>query len=178
MTKSNFYVITGGPGGGKTSVLECLASKGYSYIPETARQIIKERLLQGLTPRPDPKSFAEQIFTKDWANFISNFELSSVLFFDRSFVDSACLLFDVDTDAYNKIKITHLNNRYHNTVFIIPPWEEIYRTDTERDQSFEQSIEVYQRLEDWYREHDYNIVALPKDTIENRVGFILDQVAD
>ncbi len=55
MTKHNFYVITGGPGGGKTCLLESLASMGYNYIHDTARQIIKERLAKGLTPRPDPK---------------------------------------------------------------------------------------------------------------------------
>ena len=70
MIKYNFYVITGGPGAGKTSVLENLASKGYGYIPETARQIIRERLSKGLTPRPGPEIFAKEIFNKDWTNFI------------------------------------------------------------------------------------------------------------
>src|SRR5204863_2059525 len=164
MTEYNFYVITGGPGGGKTSLLECLASKGYSYIPETARQIIKERLLKGLTPRPDPKRFAQEIFNKDWTNFTSNSELSSLLFFDRSFMDSAWQLFNCDTVGYNKIKERHLKNRYNNKVFITPPLREIYSNDTERDQSFEESIEVYEQLEEWYKEHDYDILILPKDT--------------
>jgi predicted ATPase len=175
VTKHNFYVISGGPGGGKTSLLECLASKGYPYIPETAREIIKERHSQGLSPRPGPKNFAEQIFAKDWANFISNSD-SSILFFDRSFMDSACLLFDADAEAYNKIKDTHVNNRYNNTVFITPPWREIYRNDSERDQSFADAIRVYERLESWYRKHEYNVVILPKDTVDNRAIFILDQI--
>jgi hypothetical protein len=41
-------------GGGKTSLLENLATHGYNFIPETARQIMKERLAKGLAPRPDP----------------------------------------------------------------------------------------------------------------------------
>jgi len=176
MTKNNFYVITGGPGGGKTSLLENLASKGYSYIPETARQIIKERLSKGLTPRPDAKTFAQEIFNLDWNNFISNTNLSSLLFFDRSFVDSACMLFDADKDSYDKVRSFHLSNSYNNKVFITPPWKEIYHNDEERDQSFEQSVQVYQRLDKWYREHDYDIILLPEDTIENRANFILDRV--
>src|SRR6476620_8310851 len=169
MTKHNFYIITGGPGGGKTSVLENLASKGYSYIPETARQIIKERLSKGLAPRPDPRTFAQQIFDQDWKNFISNSGRSSLLFFDRSFMDSACMLFDSDSQSYDNIRNTHLTNRYNNKVFIAPPWKEIYRIDSERDQSFEQSIDVYERLDKMYRQHDYDIVVLPKDTIETRI---------
>ena len=108
MTKNNFYVITGGPGGGKTSLLETLASKGYDYIPETARQIIKMRLSKGVTARPDAKTFAREIFERDWKNFISNSDRSSFLFFDRSFMDSACMLFDSDFDTYDKIRNTHL----------------------------------------------------------------------
>jgi predicted ATPase len=101
MTKHNFYVITGGPGAGKTSVLEILAAKGYGCIPETARHIIKERLSKGLTPRPHAKTFAEEIFSKDLTNFISNSNISSPLFFDRSFMDSACMLHDCGGTHYH-----------------------------------------------------------------------------
>ena len=176
MTKNNFYIITGGPGAGKTSLLEELASKGYDYIPETARQIIKERLSKGLPPRPDPKTFAQEIFNKDWTNFILNSNLSSPLFFDRSFIDSACMLFDSDQDSYNSIRNTYLANRYNNHVFIAAPWKEIYRNDSERDQSFEQSVEVYERLNKWYGKHDYELIILPNDTISRRAQFILNHV--
>ncbi len=176
MKKNNFYILTGGPGAGKTSILENLASKGHNFIPETARQIIKERLSKSLSPRPDPTSFAEQIFDRDWKNFISNSHLTSLLFFDRSFIDSACMLFDSDKDRYDQIRNSHLTNRYNNKVFITPPWKEIYRNDEERDQSFEESIEVNERLDKWYREHGYDIIVLPKDTIENRANFILSHV--
>jgi predicted ATPase len=91
-------------------------------------------------------------------------------------MDSACMLFESDKGSFDKIRNSHLTNRYNNTVFITPPWKEIYRNDDERDQSFEQSIEVHKRLDKWYREHDYNLVMLPKDTIENRVNFILNLV--
>jgi predicted ATPase len=177
MTKSNFYIITGGPGGGKTSLLDNLALKGYNYIPETARQIIKARLERGLSPRPDAKTFAQDIFNKDWTNFIANSDVSSLLFFDRSFIDSACMLFDSDVDSYYKIKDTLQSHRYNSKIFITSPWKEIFRNDTERDQSFEQSIEVYKRLDKWYREHGYDIVMLPEDTIENRVNFVLNHVS-
>ena len=177
MIRHNFYIITGGPGAGKTSLLENLALQGYHYIPETARQIIKERLSKGLSPRPDPARFAQQIFDQDLINFISNSRLSHLLFFDRSFMDSAWMLFESDKESYDKIRHSHLTNRYNNKVFITPPWKEIYRNDTERDQSFDESIEVYERLEKWYKEHNYNVIVLPTDTIENRTNFILREIS-
>ena len=176
MTKDNFYIISGGPGGGKTSLLQFMALKGVTYIPETAREMIRDRLSKGLSPRPEPDIFAQQMFFKDYTNYISNSDTQSLLFFDRSFIDSAGLLYNSDINTYNKIRNTHLVNRYNNKVFITPPWKEIYRNDSERDQTFEQSIAVYRQVCDWYTKNEYEIVVIPKDTIENRVGFILAQV--
>ncbi|HET9824032.1 MAG TPA: AAA family ATPase, partial [Chitinophagaceae bacterium] len=172
MIKENFFVITGGPGGGKTSLLTFLASKGYDYVPEAAREIIRERLSRGLSPRPAPAAFAQQMFTKDFDNYITNSNRTSLLFFDRSFLDSASLLYDSDLSGYEKIKNSHLINRYNQKVFITPPWEQIYCTDSERDQTFQQSIEVYNKIYSWYAEHQYNLVVIPKATLENRAAFI------
>lgn len=43
----NFYILTGGPGVGKTSVLNELEKSGYTVMPETARAIIKEQMATG-----------------------------------------------------------------------------------------------------------------------------------
>jgi predicted ATPase len=175
MTKHNFYVITGGPGGGKTSLLENLAAKGYSYVPETARQIIQHRRAKGLSPRPDPRTFAEAIFTQDWTNFQMHLHRTAPLFFDRSFLDSACMRFESDAAAYREIG-HNLKHRYNNNVFIAPPWKEIYRQDAERDQSFEDAVAVYERLHKWYHAHGYNLIVLPNDTVERRADFVLSRV--
>lgn len=178
MTKNNFYVLSGGPGGGKTSLLEYFAVNGFNYIPETAREIIKERRLKGLSPRPDPATFAREMFFKDYENYISHLNTTSLLFFDRSFIDSAGLLYNADINTYNKISDTHLINRYNNTVFITPPWKEIYQTDSERDQTFEEAIAVYEQIMELYTINGYEIVILPKDSIENRAAFLLNYISN
>ena len=61
---NNRFVVTGGPGGGKTTILTALAERGYNFAPESARRIIKERLAAGLSPRPDPVPFAHEILTE------------------------------------------------------------------------------------------------------------------
>ncbi|HEX4850115.1 MAG TPA: AAA family ATPase [Puia sp.] len=173
MNRDNFYIITGGPGGGKTTLLENLTLKGYRYIPETARQIIKERLLHNLPPRPDPLTFAKEIFNKDILNFSQNAEVESPLFFDRSIMDSAWQIFNSNQHEYNLVKDQLLNNRYNKKVFITPPWKEIYQADSERDQTFEEAVEVFEHLYQWYETHNYELILLPKDTIERRIAFIL-----
>ena len=175
MIKNNFYIITGGPGGGKTTLLEHFRLKGYPCVPETARQIIKDRKSLGLPPRPDPLTFAIEIFRKDWSNYNSHIDKGPT-FFDRSFIDSAWQIFTADKKEYSFIEETYLSNRYNKKVFIAPPWKEIFQTDNERDQSFDEAIEVYEELYEWYTILGYELFVLPKDSIENRAGFILDQI--
>jgi predicted ATPase len=44
MTNPNLYVVTGGPGTGKTTVLRELERKGFPCVPEVARQLIQEQM--------------------------------------------------------------------------------------------------------------------------------------
>ena len=37
------FVVTGGSGAGKTAVLDALAVRGFRYVPDSARAIIKQR---------------------------------------------------------------------------------------------------------------------------------------
>ncbi len=44
MKSPYFYIITGGPGVGKTSLIEELNRQGFSTVSEDARRIIKEQV--------------------------------------------------------------------------------------------------------------------------------------
>ena len=57
-----------------------------------------------------------------------------------------------------------------------PPWKEIYTTDTERDQTFEESIEIYEKLREWYVMHDYQPILVPLLPVELRLKFILENI--
>lgn len=173
MQKNNFYIITGGPGGGKTTLLKELQKQGINYVPETARQLIKNRLAAGLSPRPAPPEFALQVFIKDVEAFNANLHVTNTLFFDRSFIDSAAMLYEADKQLYNTFKPLLEEHRYNNLVFITPPWQDIYITDDERDQTFEQAVQVYNKLYTWYIQMGYTIAVLPETGVEERVGYIM-----
>ena len=178
MTKNNFFIITGGPGGGKTSLLESLAGQGFVIVPETARQIIRERLRNGLTPRPDPHEFARQIFETDLVNYTSHMNEMQIRFFDRSFLDSALMLFQDDRNYFESIVDHLITRRYNRKVFIAPPWKEIYRNDSERDQTFEEAVCIYEKLYPWYENNGYQLIVLPNESLETRMKFVLDHVLE
>ena len=67
---------------------------------------------------------------------------------------------------------------YNEVVFLMPPWEEIYSVDTERDQSFAEAVTVYDTVRQWYARWGYRLVEVPKGTVESRVDFILSHAHD
>jgi len=176
MTKNNFIVISGGPGGGKTSLLESLSKNGYKYIRESGRVIIRERIRKGLSPRPSPEEFARQMFQMDYENFINHADILDILFFDRSFLDSAFLIHQSGGKFFNEIRDSLITNRFYTKVFMTPPWKEIYTVDSERDQTFDESVEIYEKLSHWYLTNGYELVTVPRLPVEMRVKMILDEI--
>jgi predicted ATPase len=63
--------------------------------------------------------------------------------------------------------------RFHPTAFILPPWEQIYCGDIERDQTFDEAVALHGAIRDWYIECGYNLVEVPRDSVEDRCEFVL-----
>jgi predicted ATPase len=61
-------------------------------------------------------------------------------------------------------------------VFIAPPWEEIFCSDTERKQTFAESVAIYHNLVKVYTEYGRTLIELPKTSIEDRVEFMLAEI--
>ncbi len=55
----------------------------------------------------------------------------------------------------------------------MPPWEEIYISDNERYENFEQALAIHNHLERTYKNLNYPIIEVPTGTVEERADFIL-----
>lgn len=174
--KNNFIIVTGGPGGGKSTLLKALHGKGFNYVDESARCIIKERLAKGLALRPAPEEFARQIFDMDVEQYHKNTGNTGLLFFDRSFLDSAAMLHEAGGAHFDEIKEFVRAHRFFSKVYFTPPWQQIYTNDSERDQTFDDAVNVYKRLYNWYMLNGYTPVILPKISVERRVEFMLHEI--
>jgi predicted ATPase len=180
-------VVTGGPGAGKTVLLGELARRGHPYAPESARAIIRERLAQGLSPRPAPAEFANQILRRDIEEYRGVAERSpgdgerpagggvhDVHFFDRSILDALGMLDQLGILSARE-RDRHLTEYpYHRQVFLLPPWEAIYRVDSERDQTFGESVRVHDTIRQWYLRCGYEIVSVPPGPVADRCDLVLE----
>lgn len=173
MRPAGRVIITGGPGAGKTSLLDTLMACGYCVVEESARAIIRERLAGGLSPRPGPWEFAAEVMRRDMAKYRQKLTEPGWVFFDRGIPDGMCMLDQVVPLGRRKIALLHKRFAYHRQVFILPPWEAIYRNDAERDQTFADAIRVFGMLRDWYLRCGYEVVEVPPMGTAGRCEFVL-----
>lgn len=155
-------VITGGPGAGKTTLLAQLACQGHATVDESARSIIAERLGRGESPRPEPLAFAREIMRRDIEKYQRAPRTRRWTFFDRGAVESIAMLHALAPLPAAELGALLDAHRFHATVFVLPPWEEIYVTDAERDHSFAHAIRVHAHLVDWYASCGYVLHEVPR----------------
>jgi predicted ATPase len=98
------------------------------------------------------------------------------VFFDRGIPDVLGYLrlmqIPVPEHMQNAAKVF----RYNHVVFIAPPWREIFQQDHERKQDFDQAIRTHDALAETYKSHNYELVEIPRSTIEERLRFVLSKV--
>jgi predicted ATPase len=81
----------------------------------------------------------------------------------------------IGVDYPDVYKEKSLKYRY-TTIFMTPPWQEIYQSDKERYESYEQSLAIHNHLTKAYNELEYSILNVPIGSIKERVQFILNSV--
>ncbi|MBB3590945.1 putative ATPase [Rhizobium sp. BK529] len=169
-------VITGCSGGGKSTLLEKLSRRGYATVEEPGRRIVTEELAgQGAAlPWVDPVAFARRAMAMALEDQRLAERQAGWTFFDRGLIDAASALQAFTGEA--TLETLRDRHRYHQTVFLTPPWPEIYINDPERRHGFEEAVAEYERLIAAYPEIGYEIVILPKVDVAARADFLLSRL--
>jgi len=177
MNSPNLIVITGGPGCGKTTLLEELKRRGYPIVAEVAREMIQEQVRLGgqALPWADRELYTQLMLQRSIDSFQQHMSAVRPTFFDRGIPDTlgyARLIGLPDAS----IKKACLQHRYASPVFWTPPWREIYRTDNERKQDFDEAETTANLIAAVYEECGYEVLELPKIDPASRADFIVAQL--
>jgi predicted ATPase len=177
-------IISGCSGGGKSTLLDELKDNGYSVIPEVGRGIVKQQLeIDGnATPWQNPIAFCELAIQKSIANYEQTHAIKSttdkMIFFDRCFLDGVSYYQSLELDDARKYDYLIQDLRFYPTVFMTPPWGDIYCQDDERKHSFEDAVAEYERLLKFYLKNGYQIVEIPKVSVKERFHFLISTISD
>ncbi len=177
--EKEIIVIIGGPGTGKSTLIDGLAGKGFCCYPEISRQVTLEAKKQGI----------EQLFLENPLLF------SELLLEGKKKTIQECLGRTPRSHFYRPRHSRHPRPTMHyigdsypahfdlacrenlySKIFILPPWEEIYVSDEARYENFEQAKLIHEHLTETYQKYGYNPIEVPKDSLDNRILFILDEI--
>lgn len=177
LTTPPFYVITGGPGTGKTTLLAEVARRGHICVPEDARAVIQEQVASGgdALPWVDASRFAELLMQRSLATWHewARRNPQTPVFFDRG-VGDAVICADLIGHTLHARLLEQANAcRYRDPVFLAPWWPEIYVTDAERRQTREEAEATEHAVMKTYTDLGYRIVRLPLVSPAERADFIL-----
>lgn len=173
-------VLTGGPGSGKSSVINALKSAGYDVVRESGRAIIQvQECIQGEgVPWKNALLFAELMLSKELDTYNVSDSGNQFIFYDRAILDilGYLMLAKEKIPAHFFNAATHCG--YHSKVFIFPPWQTIYTQDNERKQSFEEAIRTYEMMKFVYLHYGYHLIEMPMCSVTERMQFILSKLSD
>jgi len=178
-------VITGGPGTGKTSVIQALESSGFHCFHEVIRDLtLRARLeetpdIQRTNPLAfvsDPHDFNRRLLEGRMRHFGQASGMARpVVFYDRGLPDVLGYM-DYFGQKYGPDYTSACRENRYDKVLLLPPWKAIYISDNERLESFEEAAEIHHYLSATYERYGYQPVPIPEDSVSGRVAHILEEL--
>jgi predicted ATPase len=178
IVQKKIKVIIGGPGTGKTSIIDELNARGYCCYPEISREVTMEAKKQGIDQLflEQPLLFSELLLEGRKKQYLEALnEPHEVVFIDRGIPDVLAYMHYIG-DSYPSFFDAACRENIYSEVYILPPWKEIYVSDEARYENYEQSELIHNHLVETYTKYGYNLIEVPKDSLDNRILFILDKI--
>lgn len=171
---NNAFILTGGPGSGKTTLIDHLAAEGLATMSEAGRSIIQAQVNIGGNALPwgDRTLYAELMLSWEMRSHEAASRIAHPVLFDRGLPDIVGYLTLEGLEVPAHIRRAAEDLRYNRSVFIAPPWPDIFRQDAERRQDQAVAERTYAVMVETYTSLDYQLIELPRAPIFQRAAFV------
>ena len=175
---ARLFIITGGPGSGKTSLIAALGERGVWTAPEAGRAVIQDQVVIGgdALPWGDRARFAELMLSWELRTWRDATAQPATAVLDRGLPDVLGYLRLCGLPEPPSFRRACEMFRYAPTVFIAPPWPEIFGQDAERRQDWDEARRTHGAMREVYAELGYALTALPLGSIEERADFVWERL--
>ena len=169
-------VLTGGPGTGKSSILDELKARGFSCMPEISREV---------TQKAQKKGFSNYFFltlcclatcySKEESININKHNRTMLTgFFSIEEYQMFMLIWITVKHHITRIFKEKSRNYRYDVIFLFKPWSVIYISDNERYENFEESKAIDRCLQHAYQEQGYSVIEVPFGTVKERCNFMIN----
>ena len=172
MNDTNWYVITGAPSSGKTTLINQLRDLGYTVSQEVARVYITQLLLRNNGKLQRDKVALQSAILKLKLERERQFSIDERVIFDRGLPDSIAYYHFNGLDPTDAIAACK-HNRYKKVFFCqnLPVVNDGVRVENDA-----MARELGQLIYEAYKSLDYDIVMLPPVSVSNRTKIILSNL--
>lgn len=171
---TNWYVITGAPCSGKTSVINALEHQGFRVVHEVARAYIDDELLKGKSLeqiKADPYQFENHIFLTK-LKIETSLPPNDIVFLDRAVPDSIAYFQLEELDPTQPVEKSELVR--YKKIFLFERLALL--EDGVRSEDEHLADKLDNLLEAAYRNLQYEILRVPAMSVEERIAFILERL--
>lgn len=173
-------LLTGGPGTGKTSVLNALKKCGYCCFEEVSRKITLEAQKEGISQLflKNPHLFSRKLLEGRVAQFKkANLSSEKICFMDRGIPEIGAYM-SYKNEEIPKSFIEANQTHLYDVIFFFPIWEEIYKSDNERYESLEEAKEIQRFIKESHENMGYQLIEMPKTNVLERINFMMKKITD
>lgn len=168
------HIVTGGPGAGKTTLIDALAAAGVATSPEVGRAVIREQLASGgdALPWSNHLAFADAMIARELAARDAALASGRTVVLDRGAPDVVGFLRLSRLAVPPAIGTAARTRRYNPRIFLAPFWPDIFANDAERRQTAEEAEASEAVMRATYEHYGYEVVDLPRAPVSDRVAFV------
>ena len=177
--KQQKIVLIGGPGTGKTTIINRLKERDFFCFEEVSREVISKAQEKGIEQLflTEPLLFSEMLLEGREEQFLkAEKSKEDIIFFDRGIPDVHAYMNYFKTE-YPDTFFEKSKQYKYDLIFHFSPWKEIHVTDKERYETFEESTTIDTFLLEAYSDLNYKIINVPFGTIEERTNFIINSLS-
>ena len=175
VAQTNWYVITGGPSSGKSTVIRALKDMGYKTTIELARHYIDLQRMNGRSTeeiRANQRQFQHKVLNLQ-IDLERRLDPKEQIFFDRALPDEVAYFDYFKLEPDEKL-VEYLQTASYKKIFIMDllPLDSDYARTEDR----EAQLDLHNRIIDVYKKRGESIVFVPVLPVKERVKFVLDHL--
>ncbi|NJL83415.1 MAG: AAA family ATPase [Chloroflexaceae bacterium] len=169
------YVLTGGPGAGKTTLVNYLASIGEATLAEAAADLIREQMALGIQfPNLEP-DFEVNVLKLQLHRELKINPALPRIFLDRGLLDALAyyqLFQKRQSPLMESITQRMKQEKVYMKVFLIEH-QGLMKTTSVRTETIKQALLLEKLQEENYKTLGYDVIRIPFDAIKSRIQMLL-----